>query len=177
MYAYVWKLKRAIRDLWFRTIMFSLLGVGTALLAAGFKQYIPLEWTNRLGEDSVGTLLNIMAGSMLAVTTFSLNILVGTYASAASGVTPRAFELLRNDATANNALSTFLGAFLFSIAGIIALQTGVYEAQGRTLLFCVTIVVIAVIVFTLIRWINHLSGLGRLGVTVALVEKCAVKEI
>ncbi|MFV0921359.1 hypothetical protein ACR720_10730 [Sphingomonas parapaucimobilis] len=38
-----------------------------------------------------------------------------------------------------NALSTFLGAFIFSVVGIIGLQTRLYGGQGRVLLLISTV--------------------------------------
>lgn len=81
------------------------------------------------------------------------------------------------DTTTQNALTTFIGSFLFSLVSIIALSTGVYGDQGRVLLFGVTIAVIVVIVYTLLRWIDHLSKLGRVGETIHRVEKAAITAI
>ncbi|WP_431357193.1 DUF2254 family protein [Pseudomonas syringae] len=114
---------------------------------------------------------------MLAVTTFSLSTMVTAYGAASSGVTPRATTLVMEDTTTQNALATFIGSFLFSLVGIIALSTGVYGAQGRVLLFAATIVVVILIVYTLLRWIDHLSKLGRMGETIDLVEKAAIDAI
>ncbi|MGB6214592.1 DUF2254 domain-containing protein, partial [Pseudomonas mandelii] len=69
------------------------------------------------------------------------------------------------------------GSFLFSLVGIIALSTGAYGTQGRVLLFAVTIIVVILIVYTLLRWIDHLSKLGRVGETIDRVEKAAIKAI
>lgn len=177
MTRWLWSLKRIMRGMWFRTTLFSLLGIVTALFAAWFQHWIPKEWTGVLGEGAVDSILQIMAASMLAVTTFSLNILVSAYASASSAATPRATELLINDTAANNALSTFLGAFLFSIVGIITLRTGLYREEGRVLLFLVTIGMIVLIVATLLHWINYLSTLGRMGHTIARLEEIACDEV
>ena len=50
--------------------------------------------------------------------------------------------------------------FLFSLVGIIALNMGAYGERGRVILFIVTLVVIALILITLLRWIQHLTSLG-----------------
>src|SRR5690606_41571550 len=70
------------------------------------------------------SLLNIIASSMLAVTTFSLGVMTAAFSAATTNVTPRATRLLMEDDLTNNVLSTFIGAFLFSIVGIIVLKTG-----------------------------------------------------
>src|SRR5690554_3508532 len=107
---------------------------------------------------------------MLAVTTFSLGVMTAAFSAATTNVTPRATRLLMEDDLTNNVLSTFLGAFLFSIVGIIVLKTGSYGERGRAVLFLITIVVIALVVIQLLRWINHLISLGRVGTTIDRVE-------
>lgn len=114
---------------------------------------------------------------MLSVTIFSLSTLVSANASATSNTTPRAARLLSEDSTAQNALATFIGSFLFSLVGIIALQTGLYGDRGRVVLYVVTLFVIAVIVTTLLRWIDHVSKLGRVGTTTDHVEDKAARAL
>ena len=110
---------------------------------------------------------------MLAVTTFSLATMVTVYSSASRIATPRATQLLVEDRTSQNVLSTFVGAFAFSLVGIIALSTGYYSEQGRTLLFLGTLVVILLIVVTLLRWIAYLADFGRMADIIDRVEKAA----
>lgn len=172
-----WMLNQLTKRLWFRATLFSLLGVATALLAVVFKDFIPASLPARIGADAVDKILGIIASSMLAVTTFSLSTMVTAYGAASSGVTPRATTLVMEDSTTQNALATFIGSFLFSLVGIIALSTGAYGTQGRVLLFAVTIGVVILIVYTLLRWIDHLSRLGRVGETIDRVEKAATDAI
>lgn len=172
-----WALRQLTRRLWFRASLFSLLGVATALLAVIFKGAIPETLPARIGADAVDKILGIIASSMLAVTTFSLSTMVAAYGAASSGVTPRATTLVMQDTTTQNALATFIGSFLFSLVGIIALSTGAYGAQGRVLLFAVTIAVVILIVYTLLRWIDHLSKLGRVGETIDRVETATIDAI
>ncbi|RMS59281.1 hypothetical protein ALP63_101258 [Pseudomonas syringae pv. aceris] len=172
-----WMLVQLTKKLWLRATLFSLLGVATALISILLKDSIPFSLSARIGADAVDKILSIIASSMLAVTTFSLSTMVTAYGAASSGVTPRATTLVMEDTTTQNALATFIGSFLFSLVGIIALSTGVYGAQGRVLLFAATIVVVILIVYTLLRWIDHLSKLGRMGETIDLVEKAAIDAI
>ena len=172
-----WVTNQLTKRLWFRASLFSLLGVATALAAVVFKDFIPESLSARIGADAVDKILGIIASSMLVVTTFSLSTMVTAYGAASSGVTPRATTLVMEDTTTQNALATFIGSFLFSLVGIIALSTGAYGTQGRVLLFAVTIGVVVLIVYTLLRWIDHLSKLGRVGETIDRVEKAAIEAI
>jgi len=158
------------RRIWFRASLFSLLAMATALIAIIMSPYIPAGLSARIGADAVDNVLTIIASSMLAVTTFSLSTMVSAYAAATSNVTPRATRLVMEDSTTQNVLATFLGSFLFSLVGIIALSTGAYGERGRLVLFLVTLGVIALIIVTLLRWIDHLSRLGRVTETTERVE-------
>jgi len=172
-----WLLRRLTRKLWFRAGLLSLLGVVTALVAIVVAPVIPAELSAQIGADAVDNILNILASSMLVVTSFSLTTMVSAYSAATSNATPRATKLLIEDPTSQNALSTFIGSFLYGLVGIIALSTDVYGDRGRVVLFVVTVAVILTIVVTLVRWIDHLSRLGRVGETTNRVEKAAAKAI
>ncbi|MGO4851451.1 DUF2254 domain-containing protein [Phaeovulum sp. W22_SRMD_FR3] len=168
-----WLLKRFLRHIWVRVLAFGLLGVATALAAIWLAPLVPDDLSTKLGADAVGSLLNIMATSMLAVSTFSLSIMVQAFASAANGGTPRATALLQGDSTSQSVLATFIGAFIYSLVGLIALKMGVYGNEGRLILYAVTIVVLGLIVLALLRWIAHLTGFGLLADTLARVEAAA----
>lgn len=170
-----WILGQILKKLWFRATLFAIAAVVTALLSIIFKSMIPPAFSVKVGAEAVDNILNILASSMLAVTTFSLSIMVTAYGSATTSVTPRATRLVVEDVTTQNVLATFIGSFLFSLVGIIALNMGAYGDRGRIILFVVTLVVIALILFTLLRWIQHLTLLGRVGETTAKVERAALE--
>lgn len=73
---------------------------------------IPESVSVKVGAEAVDNILNILASSMLAVTTFSLSIMVTAYGSATTNVTPRATRLVVEDVTTQNVLATFIGSFL-----------------------------------------------------------------
>lgn len=167
-----WLLLQLSRRLWIRASLIGALGVLAAGLATlGDRLFWTPPWD--VSRDAVESVLDVIASSMLAVTTFSLSVMTAAYGAATSNVTPRATKLLMEDRVTQNVLSTFLGSFLFGIVGLVALQTGAYGAQGRAILFAVTIAVIGLIVVTLLRWIDHLTRLGRVGETTDRVEETA----
>ncbi|KQM65152.1 hypothetical protein ASE75_07635 [Sphingomonas sp. Leaf17] len=166
-------LTRIMRKIWFRAAIISLLSVALAILVAVGTPYLPYELRGDLGQNAVGTILQIMASSMLAVTTFSLTAMVSAYSSATQLATPRATQLMISDPTSQNALSTFLGAFVFSIVGIIGLQTSAYGHDGRIILFGATVVVVIWVVVTLLRWIAHITAFGRMSDVIDRVESAA----
>ncbi|MBV7255557.1 DUF2254 domain-containing protein [Pacificimonas sp. WHA3] len=169
-----WLFRQFGQRMWVRATMFSVAAVATALIAVIIGPYLPTTWELKLAAGSVGNILNILASSMLAVTTFSLSIMVSAYGSATSNVTPRATKLLITDSVATNTLATFIGTFLFSIVGIVGLAANIYGNNGRIILFFATLVVIFIVVAALLRWIQELNYFGRVGDTTARVEKRAV---
>lgn len=170
-----WLLSQMTRKLWFRTSLFAILAVITALVSIVFKSFMPPALSGPIGTDAVDKILTILASSMLAVTTFSLNIMVSAYNAASSSVTPRATRLLVEDPTTQNVLATFIGSFLYSLVGIIALSMGAYGKEGRVVLFFVTLLVILLIIITLLRWIQHLAQFGQLGETTQRVEDATLR--
>lgn len=168
-----WLVIEMARRLWLRAAFFAAAGVLTAVAGIALEPIIPVDWSGRIGAESIGNVLQILASSMLSVATFSLGVMVAAYAAASVATTPRVAELLIEDSSAQNALATFIGSFLFSLVGIIALNTGLYGEGGRAVLFLSTLVVIAIIVLTLLRWIDLLSRFGRVGDAIDRVEEAA----
>lgn len=169
-----WSIARASRQLWARASLYCIFSIAVALAAIWVGPFLPKQLPQAVGSKAVNDILSIIASSMLTVTTFSLGILVSATAAAASSATPRVTSLLLEDSTSQRALSTFLGAFLFSLVGLIALNTDLYDEGGRFVLFVATLCMVAIIVITLLRWIDHLAKLGRMGETINRVEKAAV---
>lgn len=172
-----WLLRQLTRRLWVHAGLFSLLAVVAVLITLMAAPYIPVDLPEKIGANAVGSILRILASSMLAVTTFSLNVMVTAYGTATSNVTPRAIHLLMEDTTTQNVLGTFIGSFLFSLLGIVFLSMGAYGDRGRAILFLTTMGVIILIVVTLLRWIDHLARLGRVEETTERVEQVAARAI
>ncbi len=172
-----WLLMQFSRKLWLRVTMMALVGVATAAAGIVLAPYVPDAWTIKIGAQAIDGILNVLASSMLTVTVFSLSTMVAAYGAATTNVTPRATRLLMEDNTSQNVLGTFIGSFLFSLVGIIALSTGLYGSQGRAILLIVTIGLIALIAVTILRWIDYLARFGRLGETIHRVEKATWKAM
>ena len=169
-----WLVRQFGKQIWVRAALFSVAAVAIVLLAAIVGPYIPYNLNLTLAAGSVDHILDILASSMLAVTTFSLSIMVSAYSAATSNVTPRSTKLLLADPVAQNTLATFVGSFLFSIVGVIGLAAGIYSDKGRIILFFATLFVLFVIVATLLRWIEQLGKFGRVGDTIIRVEDATV---
>ena len=133
-----------------------------------------------VAQDSVETLLSIMAASMLVIATFSVGSMISAYASASSSATPRSFTLVLADDGSQNALSTFIGSFIFSVVALTALNNAFYDKAGLFVLFVLTVIVFAVVILTFVRWVDTIARLGQIGSTIEKVERAtelALKRI
>ena len=167
---WAWIGSRILGKIWAPVVGYGLVGVAVALAAPFVPRFLPSGLTAKIGAGAVEPILTILATSMLSVTTFSLSIMVAAYSAAAGGATPRAIQLLQGDRTTQRVLASFIGAFVFSLVGIVATSAGVYGEEGRFVLFLVTIAMIVAIVVNLIRWVQHLTNFGRLTDTVERME-------
>ncbi|MGE0463109.1 MAG: DUF2254 domain-containing protein [Vicinamibacterales bacterium] len=170
-------LGRLRERLWLRPLGASLLSVGAALLAGGADRYGLEQDVLSIAPASLESLLSIMASSMLVIAIFSVTSMVAAYASASTAATPRSFPLVLADDVSQNALSTFLGAFIFSIVALVGVQNGYFAAPGRFVLFVLTVGILAAVVLTFVRWVDSVARLGRLGETIDRIEAATAAAI
>ncbi|MEO8445258.1 MAG: DUF2254 family protein [Gammaproteobacteria bacterium] len=170
-------LRRFGERLWVKPLVVCLLSIGVAFLATLLDDTGVAEYLPEVAAESVQRLLGIMASSMLVIATFAVGSMVSAYASASSTATPRTFSIVVSDDVSQNALSTFVGAFIFSIVALVALQNDYYERAGLFGLFLLTLVVFAAVVVIFVRWVDQIARLGRLGSTISLVEAATVEAL
>ncbi len=170
-------LNRLRERLWVKPLAVCLLSILAAFIASvvdhpQFAPYVP-----DITLSSLKDLLTIISSSMLVIATFSVASMVSAYATAGSIATPRSFSLIVADDVSQNALSTFIGAFIFSIVALVALTNGYYGKPGRFALFLITILVFAIVIFTFLRWVDRIARLGRLGTTADKIEAAAADAL
>ena len=169
----IFQLLQLRKRLWAKPLLYCLIAVSVAFLAqfADFGRFG--ELLPEISHDTVLTLLSIISSSMLAVATFAVGSMVSAYSSASNSGTPRAFTLILDDDVSQMALSSFIGAFIFSIVSIVALKTGLYGRGGLFVLFVLTLAIFAWVVLTFVRWVDNIARLGRLGTTIDKAEAAA----
>ena len=172
---FIWR--RTTRELWFRAGLYAVFGVFAALAAVVAAPLVPTEMADRFGGESVEQVLTILASSLLAVATFSLGAMVTAYTAVSSAATPRVASLVTGDEGTQKSLATFVGAFLYAIVGVTAINAHYYAAEGRAVLFLISLVVVGLVAFRLLAWINRLSRLARLGHMIELVEDLAARAL
>lgn len=173
----IYLLQRLLRKTWVRCALFSLLALLAVTLAKLLGPLIPDNIALKLGSESIGSLLTILASSMLTVAVFSASTMVSSFSAVASTATPRASQLLIEDSTIQNVLATFVGAFLYSVIALVGLNAQIYGGGGRLVLFGFTLVILLVVVVVLLRWLDYLSVLGRMGETISRVEAATTKAM
>lgn len=156
--------------LWIRPLLSCLFSV-VAVLAAGLADTLDnASYFPDIGVDSLEKLLTIMSSSMLVIAMFAVGAMLSAYASASASATPRSFPLVVNDDISQNALSTFIGSFIFSIIGLVALLNDYYDSAGRFILFLMTAFVFSIVILGFVRWVDRIARLGRLGHIIKKVE-------
>ena len=163
-------LNRLKERLWVRPLFMTLMSIALVFLAraadsTGLGRLVP-----EITTESINTLLTIISSSMLVIATFSVASMVSAYASASSTATPRTFPLIVSDDVSQNALSTFIGAFIFSVVALVAIENSYYDKAGRFALFCITAGFFALVIVTFVKWVDSIARLGRLGATIDKME-------
>jgi uncharacterized membrane protein len=164
-------IKHLHERLWIKPLIVCALSIGAVFLA-NLMDMSELSWyLPEITKESTETLLKIMASSMLIMATFAVASMVAAYSSASHSATPRSLPLIIADDVSQNALSAFIGAFIYSVVALVALMNGLYGGKGsQFILFSLTIFVLAVVIITFIRWVDNIARLGRLEHTIDKVE-------
>ena len=168
---------RIFRTLWFRPALYAAAALTVLLLAPSMATLLPNGLMKLIGLQGVYDLLNALASTLLSVAIFSLGILAASLRSAAQGATPRVRPLLAEDPTARNAISTFIGGFVFAVVGIVILSTGYYSDAAKVLMFGITCLLILALIVALVRWIGRLSRLGGVSESIDLAEEATRRAL
>lgn len=164
-------INRIRERLWIKPLVMSVLSAVIVFLVKILDIDAASQFVPRVSQDSIETLLTILSGSMLMIATFAVGSMVAAYASASSNATPRSFSLIIADDVSQNALSTFIGAFIYSVVALIAMENGYYDKTGRFVLFVLTVLILIVVIVTFVRWVDRIARLGRLTGTINKVEE------
>ncbi|MCP5280003.1 MAG: DUF2254 domain-containing protein [Rhodoferax sp.] len=170
-------LRRFRERLWVKPLIMCLLSIATVLSARIADSYELEKLVPGISIDSVESLLAVMASSMLVIATFAVGSMVSAYASASNTATPRAFRLVVADDVSQNALSTFIGAFIFSIVALTAVKNDFFAVGGRFSIFVLTLMVLGTVVFTFVRWVDSIARLGRMETAIAKVESATANAM
>lgn len=166
----IYRLWRLSRRIWIRTTLISLLAVVAAVLSPVISPLLPPKIAVSIDAAAVRQLLNVLSDSMLAITTFSLSVIAATHLTAANSVTPRVHRLLREDGRMQTTLATFMGAFVYALVSLVLLNLRIHDKSDFGTVYIFTLLVIALVIIAILRWIQHLVGLGAMDATTERVE-------
>ena len=159
------KARRFVERLWVRIAVIASLALVAVVMAAMVGPFIPDAVRGYVASEATDGILAILASSMLAVTIFSLSVMVQIHRAVSGQWSPRAHRLVVRDPTTISVLAAFVGAWLFALAGIILRSAGFIGEADTVALFAMTMLVVGLIVVTIVRWVSHLEMLGSLAHT------------
>lgn len=170
-------INRIRERLWIKPLLVCLLSILVIIIAKAADHTQLQEVVPTINTGSIETLLSIMASSMLVIATFAVGSMVAAYASASNSATPRTFSLVVSDDVSQNALSSFIAAFISSTIALVALQNNYFGIAGRFVIFVLTLGVFALIIFTFVHWVDRIARLGRLTTTIDKVESAVAQSL
>ncbi|WP_421134638.1 DUF2254 domain-containing protein [Alteromonas sp. A079] len=163
--------------LWVRPLTLCILSICAVFFAKLADLSFLAQHLPSVEQGSVDSLLSIMASSMLVIATFSAGTMVNAYASASQSSTPRSLSLIISDDVSQNALSTFVGAFIYSVVALTVSENHFFSEAGIFVLFVMTGIVFGVVIITFVRWVDSVARLGRVGSTILKVEAATKRAI
>ena len=155
-------LRRYANKLWVRVSLYAALALAVTAVSPAIAPLIGSGIADTITPDAVMPVLTILATSMLAVSTFSLNVMVSAHRAAAENATPRVHRLLLTNRTTQSVLATFIGSFIFALTAILLFQSGIYADNAAVVVMVLTAVVVVMVIGALVRWIGHLETLGSI---------------
>jgi uncharacterized membrane protein len=118
---------RLREQLWFRPLLFCLASVAVALFAHKADGTRLDKLVPSINTASIKGLLDTISASMLVISIFAVASMLSAFAAASNTATPRSFKIVVTDDMSQNALSVFIGSFIFSIVATVALDNGYYR--------------------------------------------------
>ena len=165
-----YNLKQVANKLWFKPVIFCSLSIVAALLAHLADDSFLVKIAPTIERTSLEDLLKTLSNSMLVIAIFAVGSMLSAFSAASGTATPRSFRLVVADDVSQNALSVFIGSFIFSIVALTALKNNYYGPAGFFVLYVITLLVFAIVIGTFLRWVERISKLGRLAHTIKNVE-------
>ncbi|TNC80407.1 MAG: DUF2254 domain-containing protein [Oleiphilus sp.] len=170
-------INRWAERLWVKPLLVCILSVIVAFLAQLVDELAVFRNVPKVNPESITMLLKVISSSMLVMAVFAVGSMLAAYQSASKSGTPRSFALVVSDDVSQNALSTFIGAFIFSIVAQVAMLNGYYENAGKFFLFLITIFVFVLVIFSFIKWVDSIARLGLLGTVIEKVEHATCEAL
>lgn len=160
--------------LWVKPLFSCLISIIMVFIAKLADQTWLVEIAPEINPQSIERLLSILSSGMLVISTFAVASMIAAYASASNSATPRSFSLIISDDVSQNALSVFMGAFIFSLVAIITFENSYFDIAGHFVLFLMTLLVYILVILMFILWVDRIARLGRMGSTIEKIERATI---
>ena len=170
-------IRRLKERLWVKPLFSCALSILAIFFARLGDTYFSDAAVMDISVDTLKTLFSIISASMLGMAVFAVGSMLSAYSSVSTSATPHAFDIVITDDVSQYALSIFVGAFIFSVIGIIELMNGLYGDTGRFVIFILTLLVFAIVILGFVRWVDNIARLGTLGKTISKVEAVTEKAL
>ena len=171
-------IRQRLRDirsaLWFRPASFCFGVVLLSVLVVLAEDSLPDTMFRPLPvveEGTVVTLLQVLAGSMMTVTAVTLSVLMLALSLAVAHASPRTVPELMADSVTQNALGTFLAAFVFSLCGLFLLGVDVAGERALTLIYLIALLLVAAAVVYFVQWMHHVASVIRINKVVSRIHR------
>ena len=164
-------------SLWFRPAAYCVLAVLAVVACATGDLYVPEAlhaWLPASDVEAVKTLLGLLAGSMMTVTTVTLSVLMLVLSLVAGQASPRAVPELMADSVTQNVLATFIASFVFALAALLLMGFGFVSELEARLVFIGSVVVSILAVRYLVQWVHHIAETLKLNQIIARVHDQAL---
>lgn len=153
-----------------RVLAIGLLSIAWLGVTQLIEVFVHEDMAGRIFGASADRLLDIIATVMLSATIFSMTVMVSVYRSSALQWTPRVHRLIMKDATTQKTLAAFIGAYVYALVAIILREMDVFGDDQALVFFRLTVLVLAIVVWSLVRCVLHLQTFGSLLHTTRQVE-------
>ncbi len=154
----------AIRgSLWLRPTLFSIVAALIVALIAWLG--VPKGWLQSLPApevDALRSLLSLVAGSALTITTVALSVIMLVLNMVGSQGSPRAVPELMADQKVQTALGAFVAVFVFGVSALLVTGLQSLDRGRRALIFMLGIGAALLLIRWLVALITHVTDLLKL---------------
>lgn len=116
-----------------------LLSIRAGLIAYPADNSFIVGIAPNIEKSSLEDLLTTISESVLVIEIFAVGSMLTAFSAVSGTATPRSFKIIVADDVSQNALSVYIGSFIFSIVSAVALKNGYYREAGYFKLFILTL--------------------------------------
>jgi uncharacterized membrane protein len=168
-------------SIWFVPSIYSLLSFVLALVTimvdyywgASMESFLPDFMMTQI--DLAQTVLSTIAGSLLAMTTFTFSTVMVVLTTYSSQFSPRALKNFVNDNTTLRGLGIFMGGFIYSITALLFMRQSINHDFVTAAFFGVVYAIVCLAFFA--YFIHHVATSISISSLIGRLEKDTIKVV